>query len=59
MMRLWFWLQLRRLSFGLCSEKIKKIISIFDFFTIQAKDKGRTGARTGAAPYFYVGASPT
>jgi hypothetical protein len=41
-------------------KKFKKIISIFDFFTIQAKDKGRTGARTGAAPYFfYVGASPT
>jgi hypothetical protein len=40
-------------------KNIKKIIPIFDFFTIQAKDKGRTGAKTGAAPYFYVGASPT
>jgi hypothetical protein len=53
-MRLWFWLQLRRLSFGLCSEKIKKnYINLWFFhYSIQAQDKGRTGARTGAAPYF-------
>jgi hypothetical protein len=59
MMRLWFWLQLRRLSVGLCSEKIKKNYINLWFFHYTGQGQGRTGARTGAVPYFYVGASPT
>jgi hypothetical protein len=60
MMRLRFWIQLPRLSFGICNEKIKILYKSLIFLKLyRPMDRGWTEAQTRAASFFHVGTAPT